>query len=171
MKKIAVMLMNKDIQIFLRLNRIKISFLDLLMKIITELGGLYLTSFYCVFIYLFISKQTGLLAGGISLTTSIIIQLIKRIINRPRPYYTFDNIKCLSEPLENYSFPSGHTAATFNLAIIFSRTFPLLAPLFFIIALLVAFSRVYLGVHYPSDVISGALIAILITNFILKILL
>lgn len=170
MRKITAMIISKDIQVLLRLNNMRIQFLDILMKIITKFGGLNLTIFYCVFLYLFISKQTGLLTGLISLITTLIIQLLKRLINRPRPYYTFENIKCLSEPLEKYSFPSGHTAAAFNMAIMFSRTFPFLAPIFFVIAILVAFSRVYLNFHYPSDVITGALIAITITKLFLKIL-
>ena len=97
--------------------------------------------------------------GLLALTVShCIVQIIKRSISRARPYDKNNEIILCGIPLKDYSFPSGHTNAAFTVATAFSFTFPLLSVLFFSIAAIVAFSRVYLGFHYPTDVMIGSLI-------------
>jgi undecaprenyl-diphosphatase len=58
-------------------------------------------------------------------------------------------------PQDEYSFPSGHTAAATVSALLFSAAIPVLSPIFFSVAMLIGMSRIYLGVHYPSDVAMG----------------
>lgn len=97
---------------------------------------------------------------GFSLASNIALTFaIKYAINRPRPYITYpllDNQKTETDP----SFPSGHTSTSFALATSLSLAYPkwyVIAPSY-TYASLTAYSRLHLGVHYPSDVLVGAVI-------------
>ena len=81
---------------------------------------------------------------------------IKRLFRRARPFATYVDARVIGRRPADWSFPSGHAAAAFAGATLLSSALPGLAPLFFAYAFVVAFARVYLGVHYPSDVLIGA---------------
>ena len=86
----------------------------------------------------------------------LIYKLIKNRLVRERPYINHGGIVCGTAPLDRYSFPSGHTLHAVSLAALFAHLEPLLVPIVVPFALLVAASRVILGLHYPSDVLAGA---------------
>ena len=88
----------------------------------------------------------------------IIYKLLKSHLVRERPYINHGDILCGTAPLDQYSFPSGHTLHAVSLSIMLSHVEPLLIPVVVPFALLVAASRIILGLHYPSDVVVGALI-------------
>ena len=94
--------------------------------------------------------------------STVVAQILKRLISRSRPYWVSKNLNTYGIDLRDYSFPSGHTTAAFTVATTFSLYFPKLAPLFVVMALLVAVSRTYLAVHYPTDVLAGMLIGIIV---------
>lgn len=84
---------------------------------------------------------------------------LKRWTRRPRPFRAHHEIVAHIAPLDEFSFPSGHTLHACGFTIVALSYFPLLAPLLVPYALLVAASRVVLGLHYPSDVIAAFVIA------------
>lgn len=97
--------------------------------------------------------------------------LLKFWIDRPRPFETYDFIEKLSTG-GSPSFPSGHTTDAFALAIVltmFSGKWWIAAPAF-IWALLVAWSRMHLGVHYPTDVAAGAFIGVVVGASVFRVL-
>jgi undecaprenyl-diphosphatase len=87
---------------------------------------------------------------------------LKRVFERPRPYVPFPDPEPLVGTGLDYAFPSGHAATSFAGATVLSRAAPRLAPVFFLLAAAVAWSRVYVGVHYPSDVLAGAVLGVLV---------
>ena len=83
---------------------------------------------------------------------------LKRWTRRPRPFRTHDGIVPYIAPLDEFSFPSGHTLHAVSFTLIALAYFPMLAPLLVPFTLMVALSRIVLGLHYPSDVIAATLI-------------
>ena len=94
----------------------------------------------------------------------IVVQLIKRTVNRRRPSLREATASLVVEP-DRFSFPSGHSCAAMAVAFAYAMAFPALA-LPFGLAVLVGLSRVFLGVHYPGDVVVGQAIAVVTTLLI-----
>lgn len=84
--------------------------------------------------------------------------LLKHKFSRPRPYDATSTVSCLISPLDRFSFPSGHTSVAFVVLTAAGAFYLWLVPLLAVVAVLIGISRVYLGVHYPSDVLAGALL-------------
>ncbi len=136
--------------------------LDILMNIITQLGSWLFA--VAVPLALLFSGADDLVSIGIRVTLVLVcseslIFLVKRLVNRPRPFKVFDDIINHKPTNCQYSFPSGHTCAAFSLAFVLAASFPEFGLIFMILASLVGFSRIYLGVHYPTDVMVGLMTA------------
>jgi undecaprenyl-diphosphatase len=88
----------------------------------------------------------------------------KTLVDRPRPPLRYPEPGPLVGTPHDASFPSGHAATSFAAATMLSFAFPRLTPLLVVLASAVAFSRVYVGVHYPLDVLGGAALGALIAT-------
>lgn len=136
--------------------------LDNLALLVSNLGIIYFWIVISIVIYLFGNEKGKVVAKRmivILLLTTILTQLIKYLIMRPRPYTELSNLILLDLGTD-YSFPSGHTSTSTAMAYLLSKEYK--RWIFMLIPVVVAFSRLYIGVHYPSDILGGFLIGFLI---------
>jgi undecaprenyl-diphosphatase len=173
--------MSVDEQLFLQLNNFMSGpFSTLFFSCATKLGnGWVLAAIIVPGLYFFnrdaFKRQLLPLAITVALG-GLMVAGIKVAVARPRPPAVFAE-KSISihlpagEP-SDYSFPSGHTQTAFSAAVYLSMMFPSFSPVFILLATLVGFSRIALGVHFPSDVLAGAIFgaAIGIAGFKINIL-
>lgn len=159
------------IQIF-RWNGFKV--IDKIMVFISHIGDGYFYVVIGVVIYIMnpsIGKlfiPAALIAYSLEVPSHI---LLKKKIKRRRPcdrYHEIDNLVSLPD---EFSFPSGHTAAAFCMSSMLAAFFPEGSWYYYSIATLIGLSRVYNGVHYPGDVIAGMLIGMICTKVGLSIVL
>ena len=96
------------------------------------------------------------------LACTFIYKLLKRGTLRPRPFHVHQHIAAGAQPLDQFSFPSGHTLHAVAFTLVACAYYPQLAFLAVPFTLLVAASRMVLGLHYPSDVLAGAALGALV---------
>jgi undecaprenyl-diphosphatase len=101
-------------------------------------------------------RLTSLKMAIAGLTGLLLYKLLKRHLVRERPFITHQSIVRAAAPLDRFSFPSGHTLHAVCFTVIAVEAFPVLAWVLVPLALLIAASRVVLGLHYPTDVLAGA---------------
>jgi len=110
----------------------------------------------------FLYGDAGLRVGLIMLATSAVnlatYKFLKRTFVRERPFIRHAGISLAQAPLDRYSFPSGHTLHAVAFTWQACASFPELSPVLMPLALAIAASRVVLGLHYPTDVLVGALL-------------
>ena len=148
------------------------AFLDAVMPVITNLNNrgeiwiliglsLLFTKKYKKYgVYLLIGLLAGLFLGN---------GVLKNVIARPRPFSFRPEISLIIPPPGSYSFPSGHTLSSFTAAFILLRADKRFGVGGMILAALIAFSRLYLYVHFLTDLLGAILCSFLIATLVLKV--
>ncbi|MGB9092664.1 MAG: phosphatase PAP2 family protein [Gallionella sp.] len=139
-------------------------------RLISRLGnGIF---WYCLMLWLLLEYRAAALvpvlhmvAAGLACT--ILYKWLKRKTHRPRPYSRNPEINCGIAPLDQFSFPSGHTLHAVAFSVVALAYYPALAWLLLPFTALVAVSRLVLGLHYPSDVLAGIVIGAAISGLTL----
>ncbi|MHB8231387.1 MAG: phosphatase PAP2 family protein [bacterium] len=164
-------ILHLDTALFLLINNnLHFSLLNDNMRAVTYLGNGWVV-YWLVLVYVYIYnrlkfKESFFLLFLTQIVPGIFDIIIKRGVNRPRPVVALHDlikagsvhINLLGRRLTEDSFPSGHTVTAFSLCVALSYMFPKHKKLFYILAFIVAFSRVYDGEHYPLDVIAGGIL-------------
>ena len=106
-------------------------------------------------------RRVGIMVLGALALGSILGEgLLKNIIQRDRPFINMEGIKMLINAPTTYSFPSGHTTSSFAAAGVLAMNFKNKSIYIFALATLIAFSRIYLGVHFPTDIIAAIILGL-----------
>lgn len=145
---------------------VRISFLNPLVALYTHLGdaGLLWIVLSVLMLCFKKTRKAGLLALlALALGTLVTNMALKPLVARPRPWLTVEGLFFLVEEHDPNSFPSGHTCAAFAAAGVWFMTLPKrwMGITGLVLAMLMGLSRLYVGVHFPSDVLVGAAVGLL----------
>lgn len=161
-----ILALDGNILMFLQ-NVVRNPILDPIIIFITSLGD---KGFIWIVgtIILLIPEKTRKIGwmSALALLGSLMLNnnLIKNLVARPRPFTVLSDLSILIPRPGEFSFPSGHTSSSFAAAAVFYRHLPKKIGIpALVLAGLIGFSRLYVGVHYPTDVLAGAVMGILLS--------
>lgn len=162
MMKLFLSIYHVDCRIFQKVNQYyEQKWFHFFFSRITFLGGATFTIITCLALALLTTNQTRItaIASALSLAISHIpVHVIKKLYPRKRPYLIIEQSKFPLRALTDHSFPSGHTTAIFSVIIPFILYMPYLSIILLPIGTCVGLSRIFLGLHYPSDVMAGGIL-------------
>ena len=167
-------LQNLDTQLPLLVQEhIRCDFLDPIMMLASHSNDYGIICIATCFVLVVVKKtRRGGIMVGASLGLEVVACniLLKNIIQRPRPYLAMENLQILVAHETSFSFPSGHTASSFAVAYALTRAFGRRGAWAYLPAATISASRLYVGVHYPSDIICGAVLGTVAAAVACKIL-
>ncbi|HEX9012620.1 MAG TPA: phosphatase PAP2 family protein [Anaerolineaceae bacterium] len=135
--------------------------LDGFMWLMTQLGSFGFALLLAVSLLLYHMRRAAVVLLLGMLTLWLFVEAVKALTDRSRPFTLLEKARVVGWKAIGLSFPSGHTSQAFFLATFISRHFQLglgFTALLYVIAVLVALTRIYVGAHYPRDVTAGALL-------------
>lgn len=152
-----------DILLFIQ-NYIRTPFLNTVMKVITSLGNAGILWIVLAVLFLCMKKyrKTGAMMG-LALVFGLVItnMLLKNAVARIRPYEVIEGLNCIIKHPSDWSFPSGHSTSSIAASVVMLKTMPKKIGIpALILGIIISLSRLYVGVHYPSDVVCGILIGL-----------
>lgn len=152
---------------------IRNEFLTPVMTFITHLGdaGWFWIVLALVFVIIKKTRPVGFLTAA-SLLGSLLVNnmILKNLVARTRPYETVEGLHRIIEAQADLSFPSGHTGSSFAAAVVIFIMCPRKAGVpALILAFLIMLSRLYVGVHYPTDVLAGMITGTLIAVCVCRV--
>jgi len=146
--------------------------MDKIMTTITSIGNAGFIWIVIALILIIIPKyrEVGIMTACALILNAILGEVIlKNIVERSRPFNILDDIILLIKTPTSFSFPSGHTASSFAAVGIIGVMIKKYKWYALSLAILIAFSRIYLFVHYPTDIIGGIILGIFSSRIILKV--
>ena len=151
-----------DARVFMLFNmRVYPTWLDRCMWLATQLGNM-LTAFIAAGLLLMLNhRRLAIEVIFGTLTLWLLVEIIKALSDRDRPFRTLDKVRVVGWRERGDSFPSGHTTQVFFLMTLFIHYFQLgfvAAAALYAVAALVGLTRIYVGAHYPRDVIAGVVL-------------
>jgi undecaprenyl-diphosphatase len=166
MKSLTILYMHHvtplEVEIMRRLFRFRrLHWLTWLMKSASRLGDwpLWVVTGLCLLASGVHRYQVTALAAAPAVGLSVLFfKVVKNLVGRPRPFESWQGLTSLVPAPDKFSFPSGHTMTAFAVWAVLLHGAPGLGLPFLLIALLIGCSRVFLGMHYPTDVLVGALL-------------
>ena len=154
------------------------AFLTMFFRIVTLLGegGIFWIAVTVILLFFKKTRRSGICIGA-SLLIGVIVGngIIKNVVARPRPYDAIAGIESVVSHLSDYSFPSGHTMASFSASTAYLMCYisrkrtaekcifdsKIIVSAMFVLSVLIAFSRLYLYVHYPTDVLFALILGVI----------
>ncbi|WP_405294736.1 phosphatase PAP2 family protein [Methanobrevibacter sp.] len=149
---------------------------DAVMPVITHFGGFKVLVVVLIVIIFYAHlkgkktlRRITILALIAFLCSDLVTAILKNLVNEPRPFVSLDNVHLLITEDDPLSFPSGHSTSTLSVVTFYilnmkelaKKHYKLIDIALVIFALVIPFSRLYVGVHYPFDVLAGAIIGII----------
>ena len=181
MSTLLSLILQQNVNIFYLINSgLENQIFNFFMPLITDFGSIVAWTIICILLYLFggqNTKKVAILGITALLFANLFVYILKVLIAEPRPFMVLPNVNLLITKIGINSFPSGHTASSFAAATVIGlkiridikgKNYRLIYPLL-AFAVLIGFSMIYIGVHYPLDVIIGGLIGIFSALLVLKL--
>ena len=184
---LALATFERDILLWIH-THLRFAALTPVMRVLSLLGdkGIFWIALTLILLAFRRTRRLGVYCAVSMVLTFLVVNCaVKPLVARTRPYDLFPEIQILTHLESDFSFPSGHSANSFAVAwilfqmtrkaygtsrVMFRRAGKPYGIAALVLAALIAFSRLYVGVHYPTDVLAGTAIAILLAEVTLRIL-